>query len=434
MTGPDPRRYGEPMVRTLAELLDRCRRWPPVVADAGLAAVVAGVTIVTVVVESRSDDQPIGAYGAVLLAAQLVPLVWRRRAPVVVAAVTGICAAAYGLAELPDPPVMFAPLLGLYTLAAYRPRPVSVPFGLIAAAAVALVIPFGDSSDAADVAVSYFSGVTAWVVGDTTRGQRERARWLDDRRADAARQAAREERIRIARDLHDVVAHHVSVIAVQAEAAQEVLATQPERASAAMGHVADTARSALTELRRVLGVLRSDAALTPQPDLSAVDDLVASVRATGLPVTLRWDGAGQPGASRSATIGSGAASDGDAPDGMRVDAAVGLTAYRIVQEALTNVLKHAGPCAAEVVVGRDPHDDVLEVAVTDSGCGPGSPIGAGQGLAGMRERVAVLGGSFEAGPGPAGGFAVRARLPASPPSTSSAPPAPAAPTTHEDRR
>jgi signal transduction histidine kinase len=382
------------MVRALADQLDRCRRWPPVLADAVLAAVVAAVTIVAVVVQSRTDDEPMTAYGVVLLAAQLVPLVWRRRAPVVVAAVVGIAAAAYGLAELPDPPVMFGPLLALYTLAAYRPRRVSAPVGVAAAAIAALTIPFGDPTDAADVAVAYFSGVTAWVVGDTTRGQRERARWLDERRADAAHQAARDERVRIARDLHDVVAHHVSVIAVQAEAAQEVLASQPERASAAMGHVADTARSALTELRRVLGVLRSDAVLTPQPDLSAIDDLVASVREAGLPVTLRWDG------------------DGD-DRGHGVDAVVGLTAYRIVQEALTNVLKHAGPCRAEVVLGLAPDGTALDVTVTDDGCGSASPNG-GQGLVGMRERVAVLGGSFAAGPGEAGGFVVQARLPAVP--------------------
>jgi signal transduction histidine kinase len=265
------------------------------------------------------------------------------------------------------------------------------------------------------VAVSYFSGVTAWVVGDTTRGQRERARWLEERRADAAHQAARDERVRIARDLHDVVAHHVSVIAVQAEAAQEVLATQPERAAAAMGHVADTARSALAELRRVLGVLRSDAVLTPQPDLSTLGDLVVSVRAAGLPVTLRWDGVGPAG------VGA-------------VDAVVGLTAYRIVQEALTNVLKHAGPCRAEVVLALAPAPggEALEVTVTDDGRGPGSPNGAGQGLAGMRERVAVLGGRFDAGPGAAGGFAVHARLPV--PAGPVGPVAPAGPVAPEDGR
>jgi signal transduction histidine kinase len=388
------------VVPVVADLVDRCRRWPPVVVDALLAAAVAVSTVVAVVVQSRTDDEPLGAYGVALLVAQLVPLVWRRRAPVVVAVLTGIAGAAYGLAELPDPPVMFAPLLALYTVAAYRPRRISVPFGLAVAALVALVIPLGDTSDAADVTTTYFSGIVAWVVGDTTRGQRERARWLDDRRAEAARQAARDERVRIARDLHDVVAHHVSVIAVQAEAAQEVLATQPERASAAMGHVADTARTALGELRRVLGVLRSDAVRTPQPDLAALDDLVASVRAAGLPVTLRREGD---------VAGPG------------LDAVVGLTAYRVVQEALTNVLKHAGPCKATVTVAVDPTGEALEVEVVDTGRGraaaamsaDGSGAGAGQGLVGMRERVAVLGGRFRAGPCEGRGFAVHAWLPTS---------------------
>ena len=387
------------MVRAMVDLLERCRRWPPLVTDALLAAVVAGVTIVAVVVQSRVDDEPMTTFGAILLAGQFVPLVWRRRAPVAVAAAVFACAAGYGMAELPDPPVTFAPLLGVYTLAASRPRRISVPFGLIVMAAGALAIGLTHDADPADVTTSYFTGITAWVIGDTTRGQRERVRWLDERRADAARQAARDERIRIARDLHDVVAHHVSVIAVQAEAAQEVLATRPDRASAAMGHVADTARSALGELRRVLGVLRSDALLTPQPDLAALDDLVASVREAGLPVTLRWNGA--------------AGDDGDdGPAPPPVDPMVGLTAYRVVQEALTNVLKHAGPCHAEVVLAVDPADRALEVTIADDGRGPGSADGTGQGLVGMRERVAVLGGQFRAGAGDSGGYTVHARLPA----------------------
>jgi signal transduction histidine kinase len=387
------------MVRALGALLSWCRRLPPLAADAGLAAAVAVVTVVGVVVQSRTDDQPLSAYGAVLLAGQLVPLVWRRRAPVLVAAVSLGSAMAYGTAVLPDPPVMFAPLLALYTVAAYRPRRVAVPVVLVAAVAGAMAILFGDASDASDVATSYFTGITAWVVGDTTRGRRERALWLEDRRADAARQAARDERVRIARDLHDVVAHHLSVIAVQAEAAQEVLASRPDRASAAMGHVADTARTALGELRRVLGVLRSDAALTPQPDLAAIGELVASVQAAGLRVTLE-DGSG---------------------NGDGVDAVVGLTAYRVVQEALTNVLKHAGPCQASVDIGRT--DKGLVVTVSDNGRGARAPVangqspGQGQGLVGMRERVTVLGGRFDAGPagGPGGGFVVRATLPLEPP-------------------
>jgi signal transduction histidine kinase len=160
-----------------------------------------------------------------------------------------------------------------------------------------------------------------------------------------------------------------------------------------MGNVADTARAALGELRRVLGVLRSDAKRTPQPDLAALAELVASVRGAGLPVNVRTTGDERP-----------------------VDALVGLTAYRVVQEGLTNVLKHAGPCQADVAL--DYGSDELVVSVVDDGEGLAQPAvngdGSGQGLAGMRERVAVAGGVFAAGPRDEGGFAVRATLPLQP--------------------
>jgi signal transduction histidine kinase len=298
--------------------------------------------------------------------------------------VTMAAAIAYGLAELPDAPIMFGPLLALYTVAAHRPRSITVPVLGTLMVVAAASIPFGDDSDAADVVVAYFSGITAWVIGDTARTQRERNELLEERRSEAARQAANDERVRIARDLHDVVAHHVSVIAVQAEAAQEVLASQPDRAAEAMASVADTARTALAELRRLLGVLRSPTALAPQPDLDGMDELVDSVRHAGLAVEVSTTGEPRP-----------------------VDAVVGLTAYRVVQEALTNVLKHAGDCRASV--NLDFADDALVVTVTDDGRSTGT--GDGHGLVGMRERVTMLGGSLDAGPGGNGGFAVRARLP-----------------------
>jgi signal transduction histidine kinase len=389
-------------VSWFADLVERCHRWPGPVADGVLAALVGVVTLVSVLVESDSTDDRLTAWGGLLLATQIVPLAWRRRAPVLVTVAVYVSSMLYGMAVLPDPPVMFALLLATYTVAAERPRPVSLTLagGLMSFALIGIF--FGDPTDPADIAVGYFTGIAAWVIGDTTRGQRERAAWLEDRQADAARQAARDERLRIARDLHDVVAHHVSVIAVQAEAAQEVLATSPERAGQAMGNVADTARAALGELRRVLGVLRSDAVRTPQPDLSALADLVASVRGAGLPVEVRTTGDERP-----------------------VDALVGLTAYRVVQEGLTNVLKHAGACQADVALDYQP--DQLVVSVVDDGSGERGAGGgknsangngdgdeSGQGLAGMRERVAVVGGVFAAGPRDEGGFAVRATLPLRP--------------------
>jgi signal transduction histidine kinase len=376
-------------------LLHPWRRLPTLVVDGLLAAVVGAVTVVAVVVEANSEGPELRPIGWPLLALQVVPLAWRRRAPTIVAALSTGGALLYGMRYLPDSPVMFGPLLAFYTVAAFRPRSVSVPVALVVMSLAALAIVVGDDSDAADVAVNYFAGITAFVVGDTTRGQRERTAWLEERRADAERRAVSDERIRIARDLHDVVAHHVSVIAVQAEAAQSVIAVSPERAEKAMGDVADTARTALGELRRMLGVLRTGDGRAPQPDLAAVDDLVESVRRTGLAVNLRTTGPARP-----------------------VGGLVGVAAYRVVQEALTNVVRHAGAHQADVEVAFAGGDLVITVA--DDGRaggagtnGDGDPSRAGGfGIAGMRERVATLGGELDAGARPDGrGFVVRARLP-----------------------
>jgi signal transduction histidine kinase len=379
-------------------IIDWWRRVPPLVADAALAAVVAVVTVVSIAVEDAGDpSMRLTRWGVVSLVVQFVPLIWRRRAPVLVLAIVGVGSLGYGMAELPDPAILFALALAIYTVAAHRPRTVTVPCAVAMIVIAALGMLFGDGSDAADVAVNYLVGTTSWVVGDIVRGQREQAAALDARRVDEARRAAADERVRIARDLHDVVAHHISVIVVQAEAAQEVLATRPDRADRAMATVADTARTALRELRRMLGVLRSEAGLAPQPDLAAVDDLVGSVREAGLAVEVRTTGDERP-----------------------VDGVVGVTAYRVVQEALTNVLRHAQASHARVDLAFG--DGALVVTVSDDGrgaraadgSGRNGPIGegpVGHGLIGMRERVTVVGGDLVAGPDPAGGFTVRARLP-----------------------
>jgi len=385
-----------------ATLIDRVKHLPPLAVDAAIAAVVGLVTIVSVLVDDRNDHGvSLTAAGVALLLAQCVPLVWRRRAPLAVMLVVVAAGVAYGIAELPDPAVLFGPTLAVYTLAAHCPRSVTVPWGIAGVVVGALALAVSRDADAADVAVNYFVFVTAWVAGDTVRGQRERVVLMDAQREEEARRAVADERVRIARDLHDVVAHHLSVIVVQAEAAQEVLAARPERAGQAMATVADTARSALGELRRVLGVLRSegddgadgDGGRAPQPDLDAVDDLVASVRQAGLTVAVRTEG--EPRA---------------------VGGVVGVAAYRVVQEALTNVLRHAAARRAEVALDYGP--DALVVTVSDDGRGAPGPSGAdrpaGHGLAGMQERVTILGGSLDAGPRAEGGFAVRARLPLAP--------------------
>jgi signal transduction histidine kinase len=233
----------------------------------------------------------------------------------------------------------------------------------------------------------------------------ERAEWAAAQRDQEARRATLTERLRIARELHDIVAHHVSVIVIQAQGAQRVADREPDRARQAMADVEGTARTALEEMRRMLGLLRaSDDADGGSPGavdgadglgvargMADIGTLAASMTAAGLPVTVRTTG--EPG---------------------QVPEDVGLTVYRIAQEALTNVLKHAGPAQAEVHLD---YGEDLEITVTDDGRGAAAvltgtaPPGAGRGTTGMRERVAMLGGRFTAGPQSGGGFRVHAVIP-----------------------
>jgi signal transduction histidine kinase len=194
------------------------------------------------------------------------------------------------------------------------------------------------------------------------------------------------ERGRIARELHDVVAHNVSMMVVQAGAAERVLAGEQPHVRDALEAIAHTGRQTVDEMRTLLGVLRAAAPLAPQPGLADLEQLVDGVREAGLPVTLRIEGDPRP-----------------------LPQAADLSAYRIVQEALTNALKHAGPARADVVVRFEAGAVTLEVRDTGTGAGQGG--GTGHGLVGMRERVAMFGGELEALPAPGGGFAVRARLP-----------------------
>jgi signal transduction histidine kinase len=238
-----------------------------------------------------------------------------------------------------------------------------------------------------------------WLVGDTLRRRTSqlaaleaRAAGLERDREQESRRAVTEERARIARELHDVIAHSVSVMVVQAAAARRVLDSQPETTRAALETIETTGRQALAEMRRLLGVMRRedvhDAAKAPQPGLARVAALVGEMRGAGLPVELRVEG--EPG---------------PVPPG------VDVSAYRVVQEALTNALRHAAAASVSVVV-RYGRDDV-EIEVSDDGHGPledPASVG-GHGLIGIRERVALFHGDFEAGPRAGGGFAVRARLP-----------------------
>jgi signal transduction histidine kinase len=236
----------------------------------------------------------------------------------------------------------------------------------------------------------------AWLVGRDLRRRRQRVADLEDRAAQLEREreeqaqlAVAEERGRIARELHDVIAHGVSVIVVQAQAGPHLVGDQ-ERVLDVFRAIESNGRDALVELRRLLGILRSEdeqLAIGPQPGLGSLQSLVEQVRASGLPVELRIEG-----------------------EPVHLPAGIDLSAYRIVQEALTNVVKHAGDAAVVVVIRYEAH--ALELDVVDDGRGRAMSLnGSGHGLIGMRERVALYGGTLKTGTRDSGGYAVRARLP-----------------------
>jgi signal transduction histidine kinase len=232
-----------------------------------------------------------------------------------------------------------------------------------------------------------FGGI--WIGGRAIRRRRLREGELIVEREQKARAAVLAERSRIARELHDVVAHAISVIILQARGARRSLGSEPESARGAIDAIEETASQALTEMRRLLEMLRADdeaVGLAPQPSLAHLQTLADQVRDAGLPVEIELQG-----------------------EERELAPGVDLAAFRIVQEALTNALKHAGPARARVVVRYGGEDVELEIA--DDGAGGANGAGAGHGLAGMRERVSLYGGRLESGPTPGGGFLVRARLP-----------------------
>jgi signal transduction histidine kinase len=280
-------------------------------------------------------------------------------------------------------------LLGVYTAAAHtggRKTAVAAVLTL----ATGLVVLLGDS-DQVDLGGILFFGflfATPWVTGRAIRRRRLRARQLEREKSNAEAAIA-EERTRIARELHDVVAHAISVIVLQARGGRKLLDDEPEETRRALDAIERTASQALAEMRRLLGLLRDSddqLELTPQPTLARLDDLAKHIREAGLPVEIDVRGSAV-----------------ELPPG------IDLSAYRIVQEALTNALKHAGPASARVTLDYEPGELLIEI--TDDGAGTGNGGGTGHGLVGIRERASVFGGDVEAGPRTDGGYAVRARLP-----------------------
>ncbi len=334
----------------------------------------------------------------------VVPVAFRRRAPIFAFALAAVGGALQVITSQPSPADV-ALLVLLYTVAAYRPRRASIMALLVCLGGSAVaVLAWGPVQNVNLIWRLIFSAflfggleLTVWVLGDSMRYRRgyyaaleDRAARLEAERHAEGKVAAAAERARIARELHDVVAHHVSVMVVQADGAGYALRSDPDRAAAALQAIAGTGRQALAEMRRLLGVLRSaddQAALAPVPGLGELRELLEQARAAGLEVSYTLSGTPR-----------------ELPEGAE------LAAYRVVQESLTNTRKHAGLAATAAVALRyEPGGLVVEV--TDDGLGGATEDSGGHGLAGMRERISMYGGTVTAGPLPGGGFGVTARLP-----------------------
>ncbi len=393
--------YGGPMAA-----VQRFSAWfraRPFVADLlfALALTVLGL-IATAQADIDASEREPDLLAWVLVAGFCLPVAARRIAPVAATWAMLAFNGVYWVADFPDDATGMTLLIGVYSIGAHVDRPRSLHHGAGVIAAIVTIGTAGVISAQDDLpwfAIPAFVIMygTAWILGDNLRTRRaymlelERtAAHAEAQRQAEARHAVADERTRIARELHDVVAHSMSVMVVQAGAARRVLDTNPQQASAALEAIEATGRQSLDEMRRILGVLRSDdeqLAFAPAPSLDDVGRLVDQCEQAGLPVDVAIDG--QP---------------------VDLPTSVELSAYRIVQESLTNTLKHAGPAHASVALRYTPGQ--LHVRVEDNGRGAAATTnGAGQGLVGMRERVEAFGGTLTAGPRAGGGYAVAAVLP-----------------------
>ena len=385
-----------PLSIRLTNLVSRARSTSPWIIDAVIASVFLLATPIALANTSSPYNEP---HGWVYLVAwaSVLPYYFRRRAPLPVFLISATGLMTLTLADYPSDPLAQLLLIGTYTVAAYcAPRERAIGVAGLVVCFVLLGIFGAPELDTASLIGNIAIFSAAYFFGSTIRNRRlymeqleERAASLERERDEEAKRAVADERLRIAQELHDVVAHSMGVIAVQAGVGAHVIDTDPAEAKKSLEAISATSRSTLTEIRRMLGVLREDtgADYEPAPDLAELPRLVDSVRAAGLEVEVNVAG-----------------------NGAGVPPGVSFTAYRIVQEALTNVLKHAGPARATVVVDYEP--GVLNVEVADDGRGVnGRSNNGGHGLVGMRERVAVYGGTLTASPRPGGGFRVAARLP-----------------------
>ncbi|MGW2110588.1 sensor histidine kinase [Streptomyces sp. NPDC001948] len=352
----------------------------------------------------RAPDLPEAtwtSYGLTTL--MVLPLVVRRRAPVAVLVAVLAAGALYTFTvDGPGQPLPYTGLVAFYTVAELSSPPKRIGIAALTVAAVLVSVGL-DGEDMRELLFSLFVFAAAYAFGRFTvtrraylRAVEDRARQLELTHRIEAEQAAARERARIAREMHDILSHAVSLMIVQAEAGPVAVRTAPERAEAAFDAISEAGRDAMAQLRRMLGVLREnesgpDAPREPQPSLAGLPGLVERVRGSGPAVS--YEVTGSPG-----------------PPGPAVEA----TVYRIVQEALTNVVRHAD--ASTVCVRLEHGPEALTLTVTDDGRGPGG--GTGLGLIGIRERAAAHGGTAGTGPGPGGrGFRVRVTIPRARPET-----------------
>ena len=402
-------RTGTGTVRPVTAVLAPIRwlRAHPTAADAALGVMIAAFAVPglwfvpeEIDVTFREPD----ALAVVLVLLGTLPLAIRRSRPLLCLGIVGVASVAISVLGYPDFNTGgIGVIVGLYSVAAHASRRDSV----VAAGATAVAVTVVVLSSPIDVSLgafvaNYLVFGTAWILGDNLRTRRayvaeleERADRLERSRLEEARAAAASERTRIARELHDVVAHNMSVMVIQAGAARRVLGRDPDGAAEALSSIEQVGRQALADMRRSLGVLREGDdegyGTTPQPTVADLERLVAQTAEAGLAVELEVEGSPRP-----------------LPPG------VGLSAYRIVQEALTNALRHAGPASATVHLRYA--QDSIELEVRDDGRGAAVALTSGvarggHGLVGMRERVQLFGGELKVGDRPGGGYGVWARIP-----------------------
>ncbi len=396
----------------VARHLASLRRVPPWLGDVALTVAVGAVSAGELLGASAAGGQrPVDALAWALTALASVPLLVRRRLPWTVLALTSAGVIAYSLLGYPYAVSGYGVLAALYGVAARYPRRLSLgAVPVVLSGMVVFSVAWPQQYTWSGVSSDLLATGAVWALGDAARTRRlqahalaERAREAEVSREAHSREAVVHERLRIARELHDVMAHSMSVIAVQAGVGRHVMDRDPQTARRALAVVEDASRRTLAEMRQLLGVLRVDdvtaddgaappggADRTPQPGLDRLEELLAAARATGSVVTLSTSGTPRALPSQ-----------------------LDLAAYRILQEALTNVAKHAGP--VEVRVTLTWQDDGLRIEVADDGRGPAEVRsrrpGEGYGLIGLHERAASVGGDLQTGPGPGGGFLLRATLP-----------------------